>query len=115
MKPKVKHKQPVLDKRIEIWGNTKKLNELNQTEYKGAKIKTVWASIIPQTGRLLNAPADTLLSNVTHKIIIRYSAMPEITPSMWFIYKGKRFDIDFILNPYEQNKYFEIFTKQVMG
>lgn len=103
-----------LNKRIEVWGKVKGTNELKQTVYTDGLIKTVWASIVPQTGRLLNAPADTILSNVTHKIIIRYSAMPSINNTMWLKYKGKRFDIDFILNPYEKNQYYEIFAKQVI-
>jgi len=99
---------------IEIWGKKKETNSLNQTVYTDKVIKTVWASIVPQTGRVLTAPADTILSNITHKIIMRYSAMPDIQNEMWFKYKDKRFDIEFILNPYESNTYFEIFVRQVI-
>ncbi|SET55592.1 phage head-tail adaptor, putative, SPP1 family [Natronincola peptidivorans] len=114
MKTKVKHKQPVLDKRIEIWGKIKETNELNQTVYKDDSIKKVWASIVPQTGKLINTPGDTKFANVTHKIKIRYAAFPEISREMWLKYKDKRFDINFILNPYERNEFHEIFAEQVL-
>ncbi len=100
--------------RIEIWGKKECTNTLEQTEYKDDAIKSVWAAIIPQTGRVLNAPADTILSNITHKIIMRYSAMPDLQPSMHFKHQGKRFDIEFILNPYERNEYLEVFARQVV-
>ncbi len=101
------------DKRVEIWGKVKGINTLNQTTYEPDKLRSVWAQIIPQTGRLMNQPADTVLSNVTHKIIIRYSAYPELSPEMWLVYRGKRFDIDFILNPYENDETLEVFVRQV--
>ena len=103
-----------LSKRIEIWGKVEGTNILNQTTLEDKKLKEVWADIVPQTGRLLNQPADTILSNVTHKVIIRYSAYPGLSPEMWLVFKGKRFDIEYILNPYESNDTLEVFARQVI-
>lgn len=102
-----------LNKKVEIWGKVKGSNTLNQTTLEDRSLKTVWAAVIPQTGRLLTQPADTFLSNVTHKIIIRYSAYPNLSPKMWIKYKGKRFDIDYVLNPYENDETLEVFARQV--
>ncbi len=102
-----------LNKKVEVWGKKDGTNSLNQNTQEDEFIKKVWAEIIPQTGRLMTQPAETILSNVTHKIIMRYSAYPGLKDEMFIEYNGKRFDIDFILNPYEKNEYFEIFAKQV--
>jgi len=102
-----------LNKRIEIWGKVKGENTLKQTTYSDEKLREVWAGIVPQTGRLLNQPADTFLSDISHKIIIRYSSFPNLKPEMWISYRGKRFDIEYILNPYEKDETLEIFARQV--
>ncbi|OOM81788.1 phage head-tail joining protein [Clostridium puniceum] len=105
-----------LDKRIEIWGNIEFLNkELNETEFEKKKIKNIWSKIIPQTGSLQKQQANTVLSNVTHKIKVRYAAAKDVTQDMWFIYKGHRFDIKYILNPYYSNEFLEIFCEEIIG
>lgn len=100
-----------LNKKIELWGNveTSEKNSINQNVWQEQKIKTMWAQIRPQTGSLLKRTAETELSRTTHKIIIRYTA--EIKPDMWFIYRGERYNIIYILNPYFNNSYLEIFCE----
>lgn len=100
--------------RIDIYGKTKTDNELRETSYTDGKIKTIWAAIIPQTGKLQKQQVDTILTNVTHKIIVRYEAGKDITQDMYIIFKGKRFDIKYILNPYFKNESLEIFVEEVI-
>jgi len=103
-----------LNKRIEIWGKIKITNELGETDYTEAKIKTIWASIVPQTGSLQRGQVETILSNVTTKFICRYSSGKDIAQDMWIIFNGKRNDIKYILNPYEKNESLEIFCTEVI-
>lgn len=110
-----------LNKRIEVWGNIEFENELGESDFKPGKIKDkpIWASIIPQTGSLQKQQANTILSNITHKIKIRYGAGKDITQDMWFIFKEgnkkHRFDIKYILNPYFLNEFLEIFCEEIIG
>ena len=105
-----------LDKSIEVWGNTEIFNEeLNETEFGPKRIKNIWSKIIPQTGSLQKQQANTVLSNVTHKIKVRYASAKNVTEDMWFIYKGHRFDIKYILNPYYSNQFLEIFCEEIIG
>lgn len=104
-----------LDKKIEIWGNVETTNELDEKDYIPGKIKTIWAEVIPQTGSLQRQQADTILSNVTQKVRVRYGAGKDITQDMWFIFKGHRFDIKYILNPYFSNEFLEIFCEEIIG
>lgn len=99
---------------MDIYANVKVENELEETSYKFMKIKTVWASIIPQTGTLQKQQADTILTNVTHKIIVRYSAGKDITKDMQILFKGRRFEIKYPLNPYEKNETLEIFCQELI-
>jgi SPP1 family predicted phage head-tail adaptor len=98
--------------RIDIWGKVEFENALGETDYSYEKLRTIWAAMVPQTGSLQKQAADTILSNVTHKVIIRYSS--DIKQDMYIMFKGQRFDIKFILNPYFKNESLELFVEQVI-
>ncbi|MCG3089135.1 phage head closure protein [Sporosarcina cyprini] len=103
-----------LKHKIDVYGNTKVLNELNETSYEFTKIKTLSAEIVPQTGSLQRQQAETILTNVTHKIIVRYSAGKDITKDMQIQFRNHRFEIKYILNPYFKNETLEIFCQEVL-
>ena len=74
---------------------------------------TVWAAILPQTGSLLSGrTAETTLSRTTHKVITRYRA--DITPDMWIIADGVRYNILYIMDPNLDHERLEIFCEVVI-
>ena len=103
-----------LNKRIEIWGKSSFENELGENDYTDIKIATIWAGIIPQTGNMQRAQAETILTNVTTKITVRFSAGRGIKNDNWIMFAGKRFDIKYILDPYERHEKLEIFCTEVI-
>lgn len=104
-----------LKHRIDIYANVKYENELGEEDYRFDKLKTIWAAIIPQTGSLQKQQADTILTNVTHKIIVRYSAAHDITKEMQIRFRNHKFEIKYILNPYFNNETLEIFVQEVLA
>lgn len=100
--------------RIDVYSNTQIENELGEINYISSKIKTIWSAIIPQTGSLQKQQANTRLSNVTHKIKVRYGAGNDITQDMYIMFREKRFDIKYIINPYFKNEFLEIFCEEVL-
>lgn len=100
---------------IDIYSNVKYENELGEEDYRFEKLKTIWAAIIPQTGSLQKQQADTILTNVTHKIIVRYSAGHDIKKEMQIRFRNHKFEIKYILNPYFNNEYLEVFVEEVLG
>lgn len=109
-----KHQVNKLKHRVEIHGNDPYKNALNEDAEKFDKIKSIYAEIIPQTGSLQRQQIDTILTNVTHKIVVRYSAGKDITKEMRIFYKGHEFEIKYILNPYFKNETLEIFVQEVL-
>lgn len=103
-----------LNKRIEIHGNHKYKNDLNEDAEKFGYLKTIWAEIIPQTGALQRQQAETILTNVTHKIIVRYASGKALTKEMKIYFRGQEFEIKYILNPYFKNETLEIFVQEVL-
>ncbi|PEB56238.1 head-tail adaptor protein [Bacillus pseudomycoides] len=100
--------------RIDIYSNIKVTNELNEKDCEWIKIKSVWAAIIPQTGHLQKQVAETILTHVTHKIIVRYESGKDITKDMKIKFNGNQFEIKYILNPYFKNETLEIFCQELM-
>ena len=103
-----------LNHRIEIHGNIKTTNEIGENSIFYGKIKSLWAHIVPQTGSLQKQQADTLLSNVTHKIIVRYESGKDITKDMQIHFKNHRFEIKYVSNPYYGNETLEIFCQELV-
>ncbi|MEK5070800.1 phage head closure protein [Sporosarcina sp. FSL K6-1508] len=107
--------------RIDIYANVKYTNELEETSYRFMKIKTIWASLVPQTGSLQKQAADTILTNVTHKIIVRYSSVTSIVgddinklKDMQIFFKNHRFEIKYPLDPYFRKETIEIFCQELI-
>lgn len=109
-----KHQANKLKHRVEIHGDIPYKNSLNEDAVKFGKIKSIFAEIIPQTGSLQRQQIDTVLTNVTHKIKVRYTAGKDITKEMQIQFKGHKFEIKYILNPYFENKWLEIFVQEVL-
>lgn len=105
-----------LNRKIIFFHNEKtgELNELGAEQEVERGFYECWASIEPRTGSLLSGrTADTMLSKTTHKITIRYRE--DIDYSCWIVYAGRRFDIDYVNDPYLDKRYLELFVQEVVG
>lgn len=95
---------------IKKLGHAAEKDELGQYPVEEQTVATVWAGVTPQTGSLLSGRvAETQLSRTTHKVVIRYRK--DVTPDMWLIIGGQRYDILYILDPYLQHERLEIFCE----
>lgn len=123
-----------LNRRIEVWGKIPTENELGADDFLPGKIKTIWAKIVPQTGKLQSqSNANTLVANTSHKIIIRYGSGKDIKNDNWLMYfenkvdsdtyaesaiknqnskVGHRFDINYILDPFYNHETLELFCTE---
>ncbi|MCB4946037.1 phage head closure protein, partial [Streptococcus mutans] len=79
--------------RVAVVENVEYINELGETANRFEEIYTLWASVVPQTGKLQRQQAETMLTNVTHKVVVRYTAGKDITKDMQLVYKDHRFAI----------------------
>lgn len=104
----------ILNRKIEIYQPIQgDENELGQRDIAEKLIDTVYAAIVPQTGTMLHGrAADTVLTRVTHKFIIRYRS--DLTTDMYIRYGGQRYDIIYLLDPYANHERLEIFTEGII-
>lgn len=101
-----------LNQRAEIWKNgvSPTKDALGQYPQKDQPVATVWAGVVPQTGSMLSGrTAETQLTRTTHKVMIRYRK--DVTPDMWLVIGGVRYDILYILDPYLRHERLEIFCE----
>ena len=80
-------------------------NEMHQTEQVLKKIRTVWASVEPKSGREY-IEAEKEHPELTYIITARY--MKDITPDMFIQFRDRLFNIKSIRNIRENNEMLEI-------
>ena len=93
------------NKRVSFYKFVEEKNEMNQTTQVLKKIRTVWASVEPKSGREY-IEAEKKHPELTYIITTRY--MEDVTPDMFIQYRDRLFNIRSIRNIRENNEMLEI-------
>ncbi len=93
------------NKRVTFCKLAEKRNEMHQIEQEIKKVRTVWASVEPKSGREY-IEAEKEHPELTYIVTTRY--MNDITPDMFIQFRGRVFDIKSIRNIRENNEMLEI-------
>lgn len=93
------------NKRVSFCKFVEEKNEMNQTTQVLKKIRTVWASVEPKSGREY-IEAEKEHPELTYIITTRY--MEDITPDMFIKFRNRLFNIRSIRNIRENNEMLEI-------
>ena len=93
------------NKRVTFCKFAEEQNEMHQTEQVLKKIRTVWASVEPKSGREY-IEAEKEHPELTYIITTRY--MKDITPDMFIQFRDRLFNIKSIRNIRENNEMLEI-------
>ncbi|WP_410496488.1 phage head closure protein [Cellulosilyticum sp. ST5] len=72
---------------------------------------TVWAEISPMSGQQFFA-AKQINSEITHNVYIRYRE--GLKPNMRVLFKGRVFEILYIMNIKEENRLLQIYCKELV-
>lgn len=102
-----------LTKRIEVYSKTPIENELGEKDFSYFLVKKIWAEIVPTTGSKQDYQGNTERIAISHKITIRKNAI-ELTPDMYFIFDGQRYDINYYIPNYKLNNSVEVFCGLVV-
>ena len=94
-----------LDKKIDIMKNTQVSDGGGGYEDALVSIKKVWANIKPVSGREY-FQSQQAQAQISHKVTIRYT--DSVNRSHILQYQGRNFDIQYIVNVDEQNRFLEI-------
>lgn len=100
-----------LNKRITIQKPDNAQDSFGQLVENWKDVATVWASISPLVGREFFA-AETVNSEVTHKVKIRYRQ--GITPDMRVKFRDRYFSIQSVINFKEQSIELQLMCKELI-
>ncbi|GEO27029.1 hypothetical protein AAC03nite_28140 [Alicyclobacillus acidoterrestris] len=102
-----------MNRRVDVYKKTRTTNEIGQVAYADTLVKTVWAQISPQSGSMQYQQTETVLSNLTHVITTRYESGVDIAVGDHFAYKGRRFEIEYIIDPDTEHRVLQFQCQEV--
>ncbi len=104
-----------LNCRIDVHAKTPTKNVLGETTFNYPKTKSVWAEIIPSGGTQKDGQGGMVYAEITHRIIIRAGAIPDLANDMYFMFKGQRYNIKYFFPNYRLRDRVEIYCSLVVG
>lgn len=96
-----------LNNRIELWSKEKVETDIGN-EVKEVLKKKLWADIIPKSGNIKSGEVETEFSNVKFQIRIR---KVDIKYSDYFVFKGQKYEIEYIFPDFNRNSFLDILVK----
>ena len=89
--------------------STTKENDLGETDFIHEKIKQIHASVTPSSGSVQPIAGDMERANITHKVIVRSAALPDISTDMYFVCRGQKLLVQYWYPIYKRRGFMEIF------
>lgn len=103
--------------RVELLKRKKGVNDLGETTFSHVSYeppKKFWAKIVPVSGRLDGLEGDMERSVVTHKMTIRRTSLPILSPDTQILYRGQRYDVLYGYPIYNRDGWMEVFLRLVV-
>lgn len=74
----------------------------------------IWANVTPASGRTAALPGDMERAEVTHSVVARAAALPDLSMSMYFKARGQRLDVLYWYPVYNRRGWVEVFCRLVV-
>lgn len=99
--------------KVDCYQSVKTKNKMGEHEESFVLIRSFWAKITPSAGRREEIGISER-ANITHRVICRESAMPDITTDTYFVNRGQRLDVEYWYPIYNRKGWMEIYCKAVI-
>ena len=103
-----------LKNRVDIYQKIQITNEFGEIDFDYIKLKSLWAEVMPQSGREISGKGNTIYADISHKFTIRSNALTNITKDMYFMFKNQRYDIKYFNPNYKYNDSIEVYCSLVV-
>ena len=100
--------------KITIYRQKKGENELKETTYDYQPERTVWAEIVPTSGRTAPLEGETERAEITHRVRLRASSCPSIERGMYFSLRGQRYVVLYCYPIYNRSGWMELYCRLVV-
>lgn len=103
-----------LKHRLDLYAKTKIKNRLNEQEYSYSFVKTVFGEVLINSRTTEDGELNTEYAKITHKIRVRTKSITNLDNTMYFIFKGQRYNVLYFVPDYKNNEFIEIFTELII-
>lgn len=100
--------------RIAVYSKVEGKTEFGETTYCYDKLKTVWAEIIPGTGKTESLGGESIRADITHRVTTRKNAIKNPRNDMYFVFQGQRYEVLYFMPHYKQNDLIEFYCKLIL-
>lgn len=100
--------------RIDVYSKTQAKTEFGEITYDYHKTQTIWAEILPTSGKIEDIDGQSIRADVTHKITVRNGAIKEPRNDMYFVFKGQKYEVLYFMPHYRRNDLIEFYTKLII-
>ncbi len=100
--------------RIDVFLKAEDKTEFEELTYDYKKVSSVWAEIVPKSGKENTVGGDAVQVSVTHKITVRNGAVKEPRNDMYFVFKGQKYEVLYFMPHYKKNDLIEFYCKLII-
>lgn len=100
--------------RIDVFSKVESKTEFGELTYDYEKVSSVWAEILPNTGKENTIKGDSIQVTVTHKITVRKEAIKEPQNDMYFMFRGQKYEVMYFMPHYSRNDLTEFYCKLII-
>ena len=76
--------------------------------------RKVWAQIVPTSGRGAPQAGEVEPMEVTHRVVVRSSALPELRNGLRFTFRGQWYEVLYGYPIYNRTGWLELFVRLVV-
>lgn len=100
--------------RVTIYRRKETENELEEKTFTYQPERTVWAEIVPTSGRTAPLEGAVERAEITHRVRLRISACPVIERGMYFTFRRQRYDVLYGYSIYNRRGWLELYCRLVV-
>lgn len=100
--------------RVELLERQSIQNPLGEKDYEYQPTRKFWAEIVPSSGRREDVPGDMERVNITHRVTVRRSSLPELRTDARFRFRGQTYQVQYFYPNYKRSGWLDIFVELVV-
>lgn len=89
-------------------------NALGEDTYDYEPDRKVWARIVPTTGRRESLEGDMERAEITHRVTVRRSAIPELRTDLKLQFRGQTYQVQYFYPNYRDSGFVDLFVRLVV-
>ena len=100
--------------RVEVLRRAARKNDLDEDSYGYEPDRKVWAKIVPSAGRTENLEGGMDRVEVTHRVTVRRSSIPELHTDLRLRFRGQDYVVRYFYPNYRDGGFVDIFVGLVV-